>query len=140
MQAAGTVGNQGTLGDEVVQSGLWGTFSYSLGQFHFETDGFRDNNDLTTNIYDVFLQSSPWPNISLQAEYRHRDTTHGDLALNWDLDVIDEAFKRKLRIDSVRLGAHYQLAPDADFVTSVIFQDERKESKTAKPSLPVRDI
>ena len=127
LQASGTVGNQGTFGDEVVQSGLWGTFSYSVGQFHFETDGFRDNNDLNTDIYNVFLQSSPLPNISVQAEYRHRDTTHGDRELNWNLDVFDESFKRKVRIDSVRLGAHYQLAPEADFITSVIFQDEREE-------------
>jgi tetratricopeptide (TPR) repeat protein len=37
LQASGAFGSNSTLGDEIVQSGLWNRFSYSLGQFHFET-------------------------------------------------------------------------------------------------------
>ena len=46
------------VGEEVVQSGVWNKLSYSIGQYHFETDGFRENNDLTRDIYDVFVQGS----------------------------------------------------------------------------------
>ncbi|MGH9896246.1 MAG: tetratricopeptide repeat protein, partial [bacterium] len=45
---SGLVGSNETYGDEVVQSGIWNNLSYSLGQFHYESDGFRPNNDLHT--------------------------------------------------------------------------------------------
>src|SRR5690606_16582117 len=43
--ASGVVGNHGTLGNEVVFSQLYDRTSVSLGQFHYETNGFRPNND-----------------------------------------------------------------------------------------------
>ncbi|MBA2352379.1 MAG: FecR domain-containing protein, partial [Burkholderiales bacterium] len=59
--ASGLVGNNGTFGDEAVLSGLAGRVSYSLGQFHYETDGFRENNDLQHDIYNAFVQFAVTP-------------------------------------------------------------------------------
>jgi hypothetical protein len=68
LQASGVAGSNDTFGEEVVQSGLWNRFSYSLGQFHYETDGFRENNDQTQDIYNVFMQASLSHKTSVQAE------------------------------------------------------------------------
>ena len=46
LNTTGIVGNQETFGNEVVISGLYDRYSISAGQFHYETDGFRDNNGL----------------------------------------------------------------------------------------------
>ena len=56
LQASGIYGSNNTWGNEVTQSGLLNNFSYSLGQYHFETDGFRENNDLKQDIYNGFAQ------------------------------------------------------------------------------------
>ena len=40
LQASGIVGGNSTLGDEVVLAGIWGQASYSVGQFHYETRWF----------------------------------------------------------------------------------------------------
>ncbi|PYM13510.1 MAG: hypothetical protein DMD81_20835, partial [Candidatus Rokuibacteriota bacterium] len=50
LQLSGLFGGNGTVGDEAVHSAVWQNFSYSLGQFHYETDGFRPNNDLREDI------------------------------------------------------------------------------------------
>jgi len=92
-------GSNDTYGDEVIQSGVWDRFSYSLGQFHYETDGFRPNNDLTQDIYNAFIQGSVSPSLSIQAEARHRDVEHGDLRLNFDLDDFQEEARRSLISD-----------------------------------------
>ena len=55
------VGTDSTLGDILIFSGIHNKFSYSIGQFHFETQGSRQNNDLNTNVYDVFTQTSVSP-------------------------------------------------------------------------------
>ena len=55
VQAAAVVGSNDTYGDEVTQSGVWDRFSYSLGQFHYETDGFRPRPTISPRIFTTLL-------------------------------------------------------------------------------------
>ncbi len=127
LQTSAIVGSNSTFGDEVVQSGIWDNFSYSLGQFHYETDGFRENNDLTQDIYNVFAQGALSPNLNLQVEVRHREIEHGDLDLNvfklFGDSTFNPEFNRELRFGTVRLGAHYAVMPHSGFIASAIYQD-----------------
>ena len=82
--ATAIAGNHDTWGDEVILSGISDQFSYSLGQFHYETNGFRENNDQQHDIYNLFAQVAVTPQFNLQVEYRRRETEQGDLALNFD--------------------------------------------------------
>ncbi|MGH8564785.1 MAG: TonB-dependent receptor domain-containing protein [Gammaproteobacteria bacterium] len=120
LQASGVAGSNQSYGDEVTQSGVWNKLSYSVGQFHYETDGFRENNDLTEDIYNVFVQTNLSPSLSLQAEARQRRLDHGDLQFNFDLDLADN-FRRELYAKSVRLGAHYVPATHLDFIASATY-------------------
>jgi hypothetical protein len=65
LTATGVVGNNGTLDDEVVVSGLYNCVAFSAGQFHSESDGFRDNNEVRNNLYDVFAQGVLTPSFGL---------------------------------------------------------------------------
>ena len=67
------MGGNSTYGDQIVVTGLWDRFSVSVGQLHYETDGFRANNDLEENIYNIFAQVQLSTSTSVQAEYRHRE-------------------------------------------------------------------
>lgn len=126
--ASGTVGNQGTLGNETVFSALYGPASVSLGQFHYHTDGFRPNNDQKHNIYNAFAQYAVTPQFNVQAEVRTRKTEHGDLLLDFD-PTIFSMDRRKLGEDTARIGARYSLSPNQDVIVSGIYID-RKEDKT----------
>ena len=61
---SGVAGNNSTLGEEVVLSGLEGKLSYSLGQYHYETNGFRENADLRHDIYNAFVQVAVTPQFN----------------------------------------------------------------------------
>ena len=52
---------------------LYGPVSVSFGGFHYETDGFRPNNDLTRDAYDLFAQVALSPSTSILAELRYED-------------------------------------------------------------------
>jgi hypothetical protein len=67
-----------------VLSGLRDHLSFSLGQFHSDTNGFRENNDTENNFYNIFAQIAVMPGLNLQAEYRRRETEQGDIRLNFD--------------------------------------------------------
>ncbi|PWB48987.1 MAG: hypothetical protein C3F12_00365 [Candidatus Methylomirabilota bacterium] len=119
--ASGTAGEQHTLGDELVQSGIWGPVSYSLGQFHHEDNGFQKNNDLNQDVYNAFVQASLTPNTSAQIEYRFTDTHKGDRDLRFLGDFLpDERQERETH--SARLGLHHAFSPQSDVIASFIYK------------------
>ncbi len=129
LQASGVFASNDTLGDEVTHSGVWNKFSYSLGQYHLETDGFRENNDLEQDVYNVFAQASLSPKLSVQTEFRHSDIEHGDL--NLGLGQPNRIFRRNKHTNTFRIGGHYALAPHSDFISSIIYQNEKEKQEFA---------
>lgn len=139
-QASGITGSNDTHGEELVHAGLWDNFSYSLGQFHYETNGFRKNNDLRQDIYNVFAQGMISPGLSVQAEYRHRHLEHGDLFFNGDLENFDDTFHRELTTDSVRTGLRYSPTANSDLIFSATYLDTLLNQFQQHPFAPSIDI
>jgi tetratricopeptide (TPR) repeat protein len=120
-------GNNGTLGDEMVLSGVQDRLSYSVGQFYHTTDGFRDNNDVEHRLYNAFIQYAFTPQFNVQAEVRTRRTEHGDLLMNFNPDVFTQD-RREIDQDTFRLGARFSLSAREDLLLSY-FNGKRKESQ-----------
>ena len=118
--ANGVVGGNGFLGDEVVQSGVWGGFSYSLGQFHFETDGFRPNNQQEIDIYDAFFQVSLTPSTSVLLEVRDSLTDKGDLPLRFDSSNFEHNLNQEEHAQSERFGFHHSFSPSSEIIGTII--------------------
>src|SRR5690606_1268077 len=116
--ASGIYGSHGTRGDEVVLSGVYDRASVSFGQFHYQSDGFRFNNDQTHNIYNAFMQYAVTPKFNIQAELRRRETKHGDLLMDFDPENFSSDYRRKLDEDVARIGARYALASNQDLIFS----------------------
>ncbi len=121
--ASGVAGSNSTLGDEVVQSGVCGNFFYSLGQFHYETDGFRENNDQERDIYNLFAQIRLTPTTSIQAEYRFKETNAGDLPLRFDPDNYDAELRQEEEIQTMRFGLHNAFSPNSDILFSLFYKN-----------------
>ena len=129
LQASGLVGGNNTYSNEVVQSGLWNNFSYSVGQYHFETDGFRTNNDLEQNIYSGFMQYQFTPNFSAQVEGRYNEFENGDLAMRFD-PSFNKKYRKQSEIYTGRLGLRYEPSPGNFFLASVIYKDIEESHQT----------
>jgi tetratricopeptide (TPR) repeat protein len=136
LQASGIYGSNDTWGDEIVHSGIWDRFSYSVGQFHYETEGFRPNNHVRQDLVNGFFQASLSPKLSVQAEVRHKEVDIGDIDLFADdsLNRFDRAKRREISTDTVRAGGHYALNQGSDFIASFIHQegDNSRNSGVAK--------
>jgi tetratricopeptide (TPR) repeat protein len=138
-QASGVVGGNDILGDELVHSGVWGNFSYSIGQFHYETDGVRENNDQEVDIYNVFAQVSATHKTSMQAEYRSRDIEKGDLSLLFDPDRFSHSRRVKDDIESFRFGIHHAFGPKSDLVISCNYLEKDFEFDWTRTSKSIVD-
>jgi tetratricopeptide (TPR) repeat protein len=125
LQLGGIAGGENTFGDEVVFSGVQGKASFSVGQFHYETDGFRENNDQKQDIYDAFVQYSLSYKTSVQAEFRARDFNHGDLEVKFGNPFDQRNFLEDLREDddirSIRFGFHHAFSPHSALIGSAIY-------------------
>jgi tetratricopeptide (TPR) repeat protein len=128
LQLSGIFGSRYTFGDEVTQSGVWNNLSYSVGQFHFQTDGFRKNTDLNVNIYNAFVQAKISPHISVQAEFRHRDVESGSLdsLFSRTADTVrrERSFRQESDSETYRLGLRVSPTQRSDFLASYIYVDE----------------
>lgn len=123
LQGSGVVGGNGTWGQEVIQSGLRGRFSYSLGQYHFETEGFRENNDLDQNAYNAFVQMSLSYKTSIQAELRYEDEEKGDLPLRFDPLDYTPSLRQEEESRTYRFGFHHAFAPGSDLIGSFLYKN-----------------
>lgn len=125
--ASGMLGNNETRGDEIVLSGLRESVSFSLGQFHVETDGFRSNNDVEHDVYNLFAQMALNPSINIQAEYLYREKNQGDLNLNFDPDDFSPENRRKMDQNVVRIGGRLRVNPRSSVLLSVVYNDRDAE-------------
>ncbi|HRD50387.1 MAG: tetratricopeptide repeat protein [Candidatus Competibacter sp.] len=131
---SGVGGNENTWGDDLIVSGLTDRFSYSIGQSRYQSNGYRVNNDLENNIYNLFIQTAVMPGFNLQAEYRHRETTSGDLRSNFD-GSFRSSQRRNIDQDTARIGARYSLSPQTDVIASVIYTD--RDSVLSFPNINI---
>ncbi len=133
LNLTGLTGNNQTYGNEALVSAVHDNVSLSAGQFHYQTDGFRANNDLRHDIYNVFGQAALSPTLNVQAEVRSRRTETGDLRLNFDPDVFSRTRDRDLDQDTARVGARYSPSPRTDVLASLIYSD-RNDKFSESPS------
>jgi tetratricopeptide (TPR) repeat protein len=122
----GLGGNQAAWSNEFIAAGLTDRVSYSLGQFHYQSDGYRPNNDLENNIYSLFAQTAVTPNFNLQGEYRYRQTISGDLRSNFD-GSFSLGRRRDIEQDTARIGMNYSLSPGTNLLASVVYVDRESE-------------
>ena len=126
--ASAVAGTQATAAGETVLSGVQDRFSWSVGGFHFDTQGFRVNNAIRHTIGDAFVQFALSPRLNLQAELSHRATEHGDISLDLVPGRYSALYRRTLDQSSERLGLHWAGASNADTLVSLIHTraDERQ--------------
>ena len=133
--ASGFGGNNSTYGNEIVFSKLYERTSVSLGQFHYQTNGFRNNNDQNHDILNAFIQHAVTPKLNVQAEVRTRMTDQGNLLLDFDKETVDPKARqnrnrRKIDEDTARLGALYRLSANQNIILSGHYKVRKNDSST----------
>lgn len=120
--AEGIGGDRDTAGSNTIFSGIYNKLSFSVGQFYFQTDGFRENNDTTQSIYNVFGQAYVSPQTSVQAEVRVVNEDSGDRNLFFFPDNFFPDFRTDFRSRSVRVGFRHDFAPTSTLIGSYVYR------------------
>lgn len=123
VQASTFTGENGTSGGEGVVSGIHDNIAFSLGRFHYRTDGFGSNYGQHDDIANAFVQMQLSASTSIQAEYRKRETRTGEqIQYFFEENVLDRASTLDKK-DTYRLGARHDLAPNSTLLVSLAHQE-----------------
>ena len=139
-QASGLAGENSTYAGEGILAGIFKKASFSLGGFHFRTDGFRKNSDQKDDIANAFLQLELSPQTSFQFEYRFRDTTNGDLQLNFFRDDVLPNLRVSAETETYRAGLRHAFSPNSTILGSFMYQRRDTLSHDEPPGLISLDI
>jgi hypothetical protein len=122
VQGSLLAGEHNTYVDEAVVTAQGGPGVVSAGFLHYETDGFRENQDQTRDIQNVFGQVRVDPALSVQAEFRNSDAEFGDLEQRFDPANYSNE-RNEADNSTLRIGALYTPAPQHQTLASMIFSD-----------------
>lgn len=127
LDLTGFGGSNNSFGSEGAVTALYNRFSFGAAGLHYQTDGWRNNNILNQHIYDFYGQAAITPQFNLQAEFRHRESSEGDLAFNFD----PAAFLREKSVfreqDTTRFGLRFSPTRASNFIFSYIHSDRKQQ-------------
>jgi tetratricopeptide (TPR) repeat protein len=121
LQAGGVAGSNETLGDELIHSAVHNRLSYSIGQYYYQTDGIRENNDQRYEIYNGYAQGMVSPKTSWMFELRYDEDEIGDLTMVIDPAVYDydPTIRQTSMSNSARAGFRHDFLPHSTMVGTV---------------------
>jgi len=111
-----------TFGEDMVLAGLHDRVSYSVGEFHYSTDGFRPNSDLDEKIGNAFVQYSPSDRSTFEAELRSFDLDQGDISRHFDPGLYDPGLRLKDSQDLLRVGGRQRLNDHDTLLGSLLYE------------------
>ncbi|OQW78050.1 MAG: hypothetical protein BVN35_04745 [Proteobacteria bacterium ST_bin11] len=122
----GAYGSRNTLTNNAIVSGVYDKLSMSFGQFHYQTDGFRQNDDYKQDIYNAFAQYAITQDMNVQVELKTEDVRSGDTAFR--LNGFNARNQRQnIKQDTVRVGAHYRIDNHQDILFSSFYTTRENE-------------
>lgn len=117
------VGNHNTFSETLNVGTVRGNTGLSLGQYHYKTDGIRDNGDFTRDVLDLLLQQQISVRASVQAELLNTRGKSGDIAQRFDETFNSPTLRRDFDSTRLRLGARYAPTPDQEWLGVVVAQN-----------------
>ena len=135
-------GNFDTTAGEAAISGIYDSFSYSLGVMSYETEGWRDNNEVEQDLANLFLQYALNEYVNVQLEYFEKDSKEGDLAFNFDPDSFVEIKNTEKEEKVARLGVRIKPSQKSTLLISYIEADNEEiqhESDFLAPAFAIFD-
>ncbi len=131
-QTTGLAGENNTYAGEGVLSGIYQKAAFSLGGFHFQTNGWR-NNANQKDIGNAYVQLELTPQTSVQAEVRHREMRRGDIQQRFIPEFFFSDSIETTNSYSARVGGRHAFSTNSTVLGSFIFQD-RKDTLGSKLS------
>jgi hypothetical protein len=136
----GMFGENSTWAGEAVVGGIYQNLSLSVGYTHFETEGFRANSGQEEDLANAFVQLQLSPATSVQAEYRYRNSTRGDLRLRFFPDDVFPDERATEERHTARFGVKHAFSPSSIVLGSFIYTKAEFRTSEEQLAAPVSSL
>ncbi|MBT3027578.1 MAG: TonB-dependent receptor [Candidatus Thiodiazotropha sp. (ex Ctena orbiculata)] len=117
----GFLAGNDTWGEDLIVSYLHNRFSISLGQFHYESDGFGETGRLEKDTLTAFAQFNVTPETMLQIELTEDDQENGYLNQHFfPADFAIPDFTGDAERSEYRFGIRHQISVDSQIIGNVL--------------------
>lgn len=135
-QVSAVAGGNSTQGGDAVLAGIHDRWSFSLGGYTYETDGFRPNNDTDVTSGNLLVQYQLSPDTSILTEARTSSQDRGELRLRFDPDTFDSSLPRENEdTTSLRLGFRHDFSPRSTLLTLLAYESRDFDFTLTAPPL-----
>ncbi len=117
-QVAGLGGSNDTGAGQVSVSGVEDRLAYAVDYYHYETQGYRENNDARYDVGSAYAGFQANETLSLMLSMSRRDEDRGEITEQLFNDI-RPYLEVKNRIDTVTLGGRLAITPSFYLLTSV---------------------
>ncbi|MEO1458952.1 MAG: hypothetical protein AAFV49_15540, partial [Pseudomonadota bacterium] len=135
---SGFGGTQTTFGNTASFTALKEGVSVGVGQFHYETEGYRENNEIRHTLGTAQIKAEVLPWLDVFGEYRYRFSEGGDRTLEFDLADVEPGLDQELERNVFRIGAHTRIGAAHD-VAAVLTHSRQDETLTTERLSGSRD-
>ncbi len=122
-----TAGTNETLGDEILISRVDNSHSITASQYKYETKGFRENNDLEVDLFNIDFQSDVNKDMGITASFQEKKRTKGDRVLTF-FENINPDLNEHEKISSLSGGLNYRINENTYILGSLIRKAKKERT------------
>jgi Flp pilus assembly protein TadD len=126
LSVSGLGGSNRTGADEIALSGIYDRVAYALNQYHYETAGYRENNDARYDVLSAYAKWQATEDLSFLLQWSRREEDLGNMRET----LFDEGVPPFLQAQSVSHtvlgGSRLKLGSGIDMLALAGFQDTDK--------------
>lgn len=116
LSVSGLGGSNHTGAGEVTLSGVYDRFSYALSQYHYETQGYRENNDVRYDILSAYTKFQANEKIAFLLSAGQSEEDSGDAADQFLVDDEPDSLSLTQRKKFIQFGTHVSLSSNIDLM------------------------
>ena len=130
-------GDNNTYAGEGVLSGIYQKAAFSLGGFHFQTDGWKTSADPERLYRQRFFATGTFSRNSVQGEYRYRNFKSGDIGLRFFPDDFFPGQRDAEERNTGRFGLRHAFSPNSIVIGSLIHRRGRLSKRRSAVAVSV---
>ncbi len=136
-QNNGLAGENATYAGEGVLSGITRSQRSASAAFIFKRTAGEKTLIRDDNIGNAFLQLELSPETSIQAEYRYRDRTRGDLQQRFFSEDFFPGLTDEEERHTYRLGGRHSFSPNSILLASLMYSKSEPHQRDNAPPSPI---
>lgn len=112
------LGSQGSKGHEWQLKATGKDVMISGGQYFFNSDGYRTNNDFSTKLSEANLHWRASDAVKIFTQYNQRNEASGDVLYNIDSWLFSDSYRSTNRENTIQIGSSIKISENSALLLS----------------------